>query len=293
MWLSKSINDRLFPVLPISLLAGMQTKMNDQIGRLDETKLLLKSSFRTMAIFEFFADIQRPAQLTEISSALKIPQSSTSAIISSLVDTGYLTKNPNTRAYSPSLRINYLNAWRGERHPFACRFNEELKALHRQSGETAVLAMRNSIYSQYILVQHSHDILRQHVETGSVRPLVCSATGWSMLMNESNIEIQKLINMTHLSVKNPLWKETTKTAIRHIETVRENGYAWSAGEAANGASGLAIAIPNGDAPAQFSIAIAGPSKRMDDKKDVVLELLREFVSQIPHSFTHDVLSGDY
>ena len=266
------------------------TSQYSQISRLDETEIILKSSFRTMAIFEYFADIQRPAYLNEISKALNIPQSSTSALVGSLVDTGFLTKNLKTRTFTPSMRLNYLNAWRGEFHPFAANFHKHLKSLHEESGETAVLALRNGIYSQYILVQHSHDIVRKHVETGSVRPLACCATGWSLLANETDDEITKLINRTRLSVKNQRWIETTNFSTHHIETVRQLGYAWSDGEAANGASGLAMSIPNGLSPSRLSIAIAGPNSRMNEKRGELLLVLKEFVEALPDSFTNDVLS---
>ena len=262
---------------------------HSQISRLDDTELLLKSSFRTMAVFEYFADIQRPAYIHEIATALNIPQSSTSTLISSLVDTGYLTKNMKTRTYTPSMRINYLNAWRGDRYPFAANFSKHLKSLHQESGETAVLAMRNGIYSQYILVQHSHEVLRKHVETGSVRPLVCSATGWSLLANEDDHEIKKLINRTVLSVKNKRWIKSSKDALHHIKTVRRLGYAWSDGEAANGASGLAMSIPNELSPVCLSIAIAGPKSRMNEKKNELVVTLKNFVVSLPKSFTTDVL----
>jgi len=261
-----------------------------QIARLDETEGLIKSSFRTMAIFEFFADIQRPALITEISRALNIPQSSTSTIVGSLVDTGYLTKDPHSRTITPSMRLNFLTAWRGDSHPDAANLNCHLKALREDSGETAVLAMKNGIYSHYILVQHSHDILRKHIETGSVRPLVCSATGWSLLANEENRDIEKLISQTKLTVKNSRWIETSGNAIRNIERVRNLGYAWSDGEAAIGASGLAMSIPSGTVPARFSIAIAGPSARMTEKKEDLLELLKTFVDRLPNDFTNAVLA---
>lgn len=266
------------------------TNPNAQIRRLNETEILLKSSFRTMAIFEFFADIQRPARINEIASALKIPQSSTSTIVGSLVDTGYLTKNATKRTFSPSMRINYLNAWRGDLHPVAASFNRNLKSLHEDTGETAVLAMRNGIYSQYILVQHSHEILRKHVETGSVRPLVCSATGWSLLAHEDDKEIQKLIHRTRLSTENPRWIKTTHTAMQHIGHVRENGFAWSDGEAANGASGLAVAILDRKSCPRLSIGVAGPSPRMNEKKQEILESIKALIATLPDHFTDDVLS---
>lgn len=262
---------------------------SSQIGRLNETEVLLKSSFRTMAIFELFADIQKPASISEISKALKIPQSSTSAIIGSLVETGYLTKDPKTRTYIPSMRLTYLSAWRRECHPIAANFHRELIKLHESTGETVVLAMRNGIYSHYIFVHHAHAILREHVETGSVRPLVCSATGWSLLARESDHEIQKLINKTRLLVKNQRWIEASADARQHIALVRETGFSWSDGEAANGASGLAMAIPNHGSPQRLSIALAGPRNRMNKKKQELEIALSELVNNLPDNFTKDVL----
>lgn len=263
-----------------------------QISRLNDTEMLLKSSFRTMAIFEFFADIQRPASIGEISKALKIPQSSTSSIVGSLVDTGYLTKDSHSRTFTPSMRLNYLNAWRGERHPFAAQFSHHLKSLHEDSGETAVLAMRNGIYSHYILVQHSHDILREHVGTGSVRPLACSATGWSLLAHESDKEIEKLINRTRLSIQNPRWIEACNRTKEHIKNVRQTGFAWSDGEASNGASGIAMSVLNPGSNLRLSIALAGPTQRMNSQKERLLNLLANFVEDLPNNFTNHVLGAE-
>ena len=49
----------------------------------------VKSAARVLAILEYFDDLQRPSTVTEIAEELTYPQSSTSALLRSLVSMGY------------------------------------------------------------------------------------------------------------------------------------------------------------------------------------------------------------
>lgn len=115
--------------------------------RPDEVDTYLKSSFRTLALFEFFADTRRQASIGEISNSLNMPQSSVSALVKSLVDSGYLNRDDLTRCYSPTIRLAFLTNWMtGDRSEIA-QLNCLLKSLSQEFEETFVVAMRNGIYS--------------------------------------------------------------------------------------------------------------------------------------------------
>jgi len=51
---------------------------------------VVESAARVIKIFEYFAEIRRPATVTEINRALKMPQSSTTKILHTLLKLGYL-----------------------------------------------------------------------------------------------------------------------------------------------------------------------------------------------------------
>ena len=51
---------------------------------------VVKSAHRVLRIFEYFDEIERPAAMTEIARRLNYPPSSTSALLKSLVELGYL-----------------------------------------------------------------------------------------------------------------------------------------------------------------------------------------------------------
>ncbi len=259
------------------------------VKRLNETEIVLKSSFRTMAIFEFFADFKKPATIGDISNTLKIPQSSTSSLVKSLVDTGFLAKTSDTRCYFPTSRLTYLSIWRNKSYPFAAQFHEGLVELSGLTGETVVLAMRNGIYSQYILVEHAHGILKNHIETGSVRPLACNASGWAMLANDSDQEIGKLIRKTELAIDNMAWLETIKTANNHISYVRNHGFAFSQDVVEEGSSALACALPTTRKRSRLSVSLAGPKDRLTKNRGHILVQLRDFIDQLPKNITEQIL----
>lgn len=260
-----------------------------QVQHFNETEDVLKSSFRTMAIFECFADARKPLTISGICQRLKIPQSSTSTLIRSLVDTGYLAFDRNTRAYAPTLRLHMLTSWSSEKSAVATKLSEGLKVLQKQTGLTAVIAMRNGIYSQYILVEHGENIIRKHVETGSVRPLVCSATGWSMLASESDIEIGKLIRTTKLRVDNERWIASADNAHESIEEARNQQYAYSRGNAAKNASGIAIDLPSTQSIRQLSLSIAGPSDNISEGLNSIISAMKNFVMTLDADITEQIL----
>ncbi len=262
---------------------------SSQFQRFDGTEDVIKSAFRTLTVFEFFADIQQDASISEMMDALNIPQSSLSVLVRFLSDMGYLVYNPDKRTYYPTLRLHYLSAWRSQKNPAAANIQTALQDLQHQTQQTVVLSMRNRLYSQYIMVEHAGGIMRDHVETGSLRPLVCSATGWSLLASETENEIQKLIHKTQVLTKNETWKSTAASAGRHIDFVRKNGYAYSKGESTNGASGLAMSIPTqGDKP-RLSLAVAGPHAKISHEKQVILNSMDALISNLPPTITEDIL----
>src|SRR5438128_581128 len=75
------------------------------------TDTLIKSTRRTLQIFDLFAEIRRPAKVTEIYQRLHLPQSSTSKLLKSFAMQGYLQYDKEARTYVPTLRTAILSGW--------------------------------------------------------------------------------------------------------------------------------------------------------------------------------------
>ena len=111
----------------------------------------VKSAARVLQILEFFDEIQRDARVAEIAERLSFPQSSTSILLRSLVDLGYMDYLPDSRSFLPSPRVTLLGTWLDKgpvRNGSLIRMLEEIS---RATGDTVIIAARNGVYSQYFM----------------------------------------------------------------------------------------------------------------------------------------------
>ena len=270
-------------------LVSLYGAVPDGALRLDDAENMLKSSFRTMALFEFFADIQRPASIGEIADNLNMPQSSASALTKSLQDSGYLQRDVESRTFYPTLRLPFLGDWLLKLAGLPEGFTDNLARLSETTGETVSLSMRNGIYSQYIYTHQGPHPVRDHVETGSVRPLVCSATGYAILTGDTDIDIGKLVRRTIHEVDNPFWKEAAVAAVDGIQATRTNGYAIAIGPSYTTTGGLAMPLPSRGVRRHLAIGIVGPADVIRECEAEIALILRGFVACLPRSIEDAIL----
>jgi IclR family transcriptional regulator, acetate operon repressor len=69
---------------------------------------VVTSAWRTLRIFEVFAEQQRPLSLTELAQELQIPKSSCHAIVSTLSEGGYLYTLTKPRGLYPTKKLAVL-----------------------------------------------------------------------------------------------------------------------------------------------------------------------------------------
>ena len=247
----------------------------DQVLRLDDVEEVLKSSFRTTALLELLASRHEFLTIGDITNALKIPQSSASALVKSLADTGYLRKDETHKKYQLSTRLAFLGASTLHSFPDLQSFTEKAVDLKEKLGETIVIATSIGIYSQYVFVSRieGQDI-GEHVMVGSMRPLMCSATGWAMLMQTDEEDIGKLMRATYAEVTDPYWIKTAKTAQTSISIAKEKGYAFSQGPSEEGTAGIAFPLEVNGSENVFSIAAAGRKDDLLKKQDKIVSYIK-------------------
>src|SRR5690348_16338473 len=71
----------------------------------------VKSSLRTLQILEYIDSKQRAVTIAELSESLDFPQSSTSALVQSMINAGYLVVDHDGRSILPSSRVAALGNW--------------------------------------------------------------------------------------------------------------------------------------------------------------------------------------
>ena len=107
--------------------------------------------------------------MTEIARRLDYPPSSTSALLKSLLDLGYLDCDRRARTYVPTAQISLVGGW--VRNRAGGDLETIAQALHEATRLTTFIASRNQLYSQYIRVIQGTTSVRFYLEPGGLRLL--------------------------------------------------------------------------------------------------------------------------
>jgi DNA-binding IclR family transcriptional regulator len=240
----------------------------------------VKSAARVLEILEFFDDVRREASVGEIASRLNYPQSSTSVLLKSPVDLGYLGYDAASRSFLPTVRIALLGTWLDGgpmRDGRLIRLLEELAFL---TGDTVILAARNGIFSQFVHVIQARAAMRFHVPQGSRRLLVWSATGFALLSAIADDDIRGLVRRTNseLSLPQPI---EPRRVLSNVRQTREHKYFFSRGLVTPGAGSIAVALPPG---AEFrecplAVGISGVLEHFIHREAELVRLVRETINR--------------
>ena len=201
-------------------------------------------------------------------------------LVKTLVEMGYLVFDPVTRTYLPSMRVALLGTWIRRRFPAAGKLPKLIQELSQETGESVVLAMRAGINAQYIFVQSAESPLRLEVQTGSMRPLACSAAGWALLQFLPDAEIELIARRTEAEAPIALWRNSAKHALENVERTRKQHFAFTKGQTAPGNGGIGIALPEIEGNPQFSIVVGGPIKRIEASADSIVRSIRRTIDSI-------------
>jgi IclR family acetate operon transcriptional repressor len=254
----------------------------------------VKSALRAMEILEFLDRVRRDASIGEISAALGYPQSSTSALVQTLLTAGYLVETAS-RCVRPTARVAALGEWI---QPAVSRraIREAMEWLGQETRQTVVLGVMEGLRLHYIDVVPGQHPMRLEIPVGTWLPLIESGMGHLLLSTLENLQIHKLIaasraegnassNSPGISEIADAWRRhpeirTTKEVMAGIEKVRRKGFAASYERITVGAGIVCILLPGlpGDPPC--GMGIGGLSSIIRDNEGDLVELLRRAVKRI-------------
>lgn len=227
---------------------------------MDSANSVVTSAWRTLRLFEVFAEQQRPLSLTELAQELEIPKSSCHAIVSTLTDNGYLYTLAKPRGLYPTKKLAVLMARVLEKDAFIQRATPLLEALRDQTGETVILGKRHGASVVYLEVFESGQAIRYSAKQGDRKPLHSSSIGKAMLGTLKESDLAGTLASLALE---PVTETTTTDPARLFQDIRrakKRGYYLTQGENVRDVWAVAATVAMGHE--HFAIAVAGPQHRM-------------------------------
>lgn len=228
----------------------------------------VKSADRVLEILELFRQRKAPLGVREVAEYFGYPKVSTSVLLKSMAAKGYMSYDRKAHTFVPTMRVALLGDWLHDTVDVGQRVERLVQRLGRMTDETVVVAARNDIWSQVVLVQPSTYEIQYLPSAGSRRPLVFSGTGFALLaaMEDDDIERIYRASRARLFRSDLPHERTLESTFDEIAKVRDNGFALTRGMTTAGATVIVMTLPEVYPDATMVVAVAGISDRVDDKR---------------------------
>lgn len=232
----------------------------------------VKSATRTLDIIEYVVAHGRPLVAQEIATALAIPVSSLSYLLSTLVERNYLVREG--RRYSAGPGLARLQKSTGH-FSLADRVAPLVRTMRMQLNETTSFFIRDGWEIEAIVTESSEQALRYSVPQGQRLPMHALAAGKVLLAAMPEEELARYFAEVELESFTPATVVDEAGLRAQIASVHESGVARTDEEYSRGIIGIARLVTF-DANLTGSLSVAIPKVRCDaEAEERVSDMLRK------------------
>ena len=245
----------------------------------------VKSVTRVFQVLECFEEERRPLTATTVARALSYPQSSTQAVLKTMVNVGYLTYDSRIRAYFPTPKVLLKTSWLRDSNSILLDAMEDLRDM---TGETVTLcSYRNTDMQIVQLVQGKHPISLT-LQPGDRIDLFTSTVGHAFLADQTDELVERLIKRRQKLAARKQARAIKPSEVRKaVEAVRSRGVAVGYGLVLSGVGAIAAAIRCPVSGASYVLCVGGPEARLAAQENQIVDALHHVVDSRgypPHGF---------
>ncbi|MCP3395243.1 helix-turn-helix domain-containing protein [Bradyrhizobium sp. CCGB12] len=256
----------------------------------------VKSSLRTLQILEYIDSKQRAVTIAELSDNLDFPQSSTSTLVQSMINAGYLVVDHDGRSILPSSRVSALGNWV---EPTVSRADIKslMIAVGERTNQTILLGVPSDLCVRYIDVIPGRHAMRLDIPVGSRLPLMEAGMGRLLLSEMSDETVEELWQQTRRRIKEEgaqgirpsdvsnLWNANPFVSpfseiMEELQQIRRTGFSVSLGRISFGAGIVCVALPRGPLEQPIGLGIGGLSELISRDADQILKIVHEAACEL-------------
>ncbi|WAT17509.1 IclR family transcriptional regulator [Aurantiacibacter sp. MUD11] len=240
----------------------------------------VKSATRTLDIIEYVVAHDRPLVAQEIATALAIPVSSLSYLLSTLVERQYLERQGRRYSAGPGLARLQTS---GGNYTLADRAAPLVRTMRMQLNETTSFFVREGWEIEAIVTESSEQALRYSVPSGQRLPMHALAAGKVMLAALDDDELDRYFAEAEREAFTPMTVTDEARLREQIAEIRETGFATTDEEYSRGITGIARLVTIDGNPVG-SISVAVPKVRFDETTEAqICDMLRKTAALLESS----------
>jgi DNA-binding IclR family transcriptional regulator len=238
---------------------------------------VVKSVGRVFEVLELFDRRREPLSATDVERSLGYPQSSTLALLKSMVKLGYLSFDQLDRRYLPTMRVASLGHWVEASFHGEGRLAALVDEIGTLTGETVCLSCRNDLVMQFTHVRLSTQGLILNVAPGAMAPLFRSAIGLCALGAHPDAAIRKLVQRFNRRTRNPADKVDTDKVLQSVHRAQATGYALRYETYIPGISAIAWLLRPETGGQPIVLSIGGPTDRVRHREASIIRTARSAI----------------
>ena len=234
------------------------------------------SVHKALSLLEAFITLPEETRAVEISRFVGINRSTTTRLLATLRDRGYLNQNPINKKFSLGLKIKEIyqsfessSHWRLVTH--AKPLMEELR---NRLQESILLGIPTEDGISVCHISEGTRFLRLHSTTGTINPYNTGAGG-KLLLAFSSLDFQEKILASKFQQRTPNSLIDPLKLKAELSRIVSQGFAVDREENHLGIQGLAVPIFDRNNKVKATLIVAGSAYTVsEDKIDYFLENLR-------------------
>lgn len=241
----------------------------------------VKSAKRTVDILALMTSRETRMTFTEISAALDLPRSSLHGLLTTLVESGWITYDSDRRTYGLGIRtLEAGNAYLrtddlpSRARPFMERIRDAL-------DETVQLSVLDGRFNVYMAKCDGQQALVLASAVGRRLPAHATGVGKVLLADLDHAALERLLSHVELErfTKNTL---TDKAALyRRLQTIRDVGYGTDDEEYTIGVRCVAVPVRDQRGQVIAAMSVSVPVIRFDEESSArALALLLKGASEL-------------
>ena len=182
----------------------------------------VRSAARSIEVLEYFRLVQRPSRAKDIGLALGLSPSSTSDLLKTLVEIGYLRFDGRSKLYFVGPRAVLFANWLSNQEPGFSELVGLTTRLSECSGECVVVAAQRGCRIQFLTVLHGPEPTPPEVAEGLTAPLIGTAAGMAILMRSNGADLTDVVRRI---TKVRACQALVDSISDQLEECRRQGYA--------------------------------------------------------------------
>jgi DNA-binding IclR family transcriptional regulator len=200
--------------------------------------------------------------VTEISQDIGLAKSTVYRLLETLLDKNMLQKDEVADTYSfgyKVLELAFSTSTNWDLINLAMPYLEELRD---RFNETTALALKVGLNYTYIAESVSHQEFRVNPILGRQYPLHWAGTGKAILAFVSEDDQKEALKIAPNSRSTPFTVTDPEILLKQINQIRQDGYAVSFSERAEGAAVIASPVRDRQGCSQAAVCLVGPESRL-------------------------------